>query len=76
MHLIQIMSLLTNLFFVILLISGYFIKKHLIKVFETSDSLNTDQVKHISIIVNVIFFTIAIILLGIMLYPYIMVFFF
>ncbi|GEM02985.1 hypothetical protein HHA03_25170 [Halolactibacillus halophilus] len=71
MHSIQIISLLSTLFYILLIIAGYIIKRSIIKVLESNDSLKPDQISNLKTVINVIYYTIAIVLLGMILYPYI-----
>lgn len=71
MHTVQIISLLSTLFYVILIIAGFIVKRSLNKTLEKSESLNSDQIQNMTVVVNVVYYAFAIFLLGVILLPYI-----
>ncbi|WP_208559473.1 hypothetical protein [Marinilactibacillus kalidii] len=75
MQMIRIITLLTNLFYALLIVSGYIIKRSLIKILEKSDALKSEQILHLRIIVNTVYYTFALIVLAMGLYPYLVAFF-
>lgn len=68
---IAVYELMILLFLLIVLAAGYVIKKNVIKMIEKNDKLESDQVKSGVTIVNVVYYTILIIIVLMILAPFI-----